>query len=192
MIVQVDASVAPAILELILALSQVESPPERLTNTIIGLVVATIILLCFIALILTLTSLLPTASRASQTALNRAPWRAFFIGLANYLFLGGISLVLLSTEIPFLTTPGLLIATFLLSVTAIGLTGLARLAGERLGELSGQDRSPLQQLIWGALSLGLAGLLPFIGWFVLTPILLLASFGAAVLAWRNRKQVDSR
>jgi hypothetical protein len=45
--------------------------------------------------------------------------------------------------------------------------------------------------VWGTVTVTLAGLLPFIGWFLLAPVLLMVSFGAAVLAWRNRKHKEA-
>jgi len=142
------------------------------------------------ALMVTLAALLPTVSKRSQSAVQRSPWRAFFIGLANYLFLGGIALILLDAGEGLLTFISLILLAFLTIVTAIGLAGLVKLLGERLAGLRGEEMSPLKQVIWGAVALELASLLPFIGWFLLAPIVLMLSFGAAVLAWRNRKQND--
>ena len=85
---------------------------NRLINGLAVLVVVVIVVLCLLALIVMLVSLLPQATAQSRAALQRQPWRAFFIGLANYLFLGGISLVLLSTEVPPLSIIGLIILAF--------------------------------------------------------------------------------
>jgi hypothetical protein len=178
-------------------LLQAEPPLGRLVNALIVLALLTLIALCFTGFMLLLAALLPRVVRRSKQALERSPWRAFFIGLANYLFLGGISLVLLNIE-P-LAWLGLLIAAGLLGVTGLGMSGLASLVGERLARLSGGQTqlppleggteggiSPLKQLIWGSVVLELASLLPLLGWFLLAPILLMVSFGAAILAWRNR------
>lgn len=168
-------------------LTQVEPPPERLVNgltLLVVLVISGVTLAAFIAL---LAALLPGPVNRSQSTLLRSPWRAFWLGLVNYLFLGGISLALLSTEIEILVLAGLLLATFLTVVTGFGLAGLARLTGERLSGLRHAATSPLQELMCGTVVLELAALLPFLGWFVLTPVLLMLSFGAAVLGWRSRK-----
>lgn len=149
---------------------------------------------CFVALMVLLNLLLPTVSERGKTALLNHPWPAFFIGLANYLFLGGISLLLFALEIPPLGVLGLLITSFLLGITLLGLPGLVKLVGERLAEACQVPVSPLWQLIWGTVTLTLAGLLPFIGWFLLTPTLLMVSFGAAVLGWLThwqRRSTDS-
>jgi hypothetical protein len=177
------SAVAPAI-----PLPQEEPPLERLANGL-GLVILLLLMgLCLMAFFAVLTALLPTATARSQAALYHSPWRAFFIGLANYLFLGGLGLVLLNTGKEALGLVGALIIALLAAVTAIGLTGLVAITGERVAGLHATKSSPLKQLAWGTTALALAGLLPFVGWFLLTPGLLMIAFGAAVLAWRSRQQ----
>ncbi|GEM_PF-607565 len=162
------------------------SPVEDLVGMIMALGVATALTASLAALLLVLTSLLPDLSRGSQAALTRFPRRAFLIGLVNYLFLGGISLALFQLEGEITDVIGLLLLLILAGVTLLGLTGTVALLGERLAGLSSGTVSPAQQLIRGALAFVLAGLFPVLGWFVLTPVLLLLSFGSAVLVWRNR------
>jgi hypothetical protein len=171
-----------------LPLLQLEPPVGRLVNGLGLLVLLFLVSLCFVATIFLLASLLPRGIARSRQALLASPWRAFFIGLANYLFLGGITLILLNIE-P-LAWLGLLIAAGLSGISLLGLTGLVSLLGERLAGLHSREISPLAQLAWGAVTLELACLLPLIGWFLLAPIVLMLSFGAAVLAWRNRRQTD--
>lgn len=173
---------------LAIPLPQAEPPLGRLVNGLIVLGLLFLSSLCFMALILLLAAFLPRVRARSQQALLSSPWRAFFIGLANYLFLGGIALVLLNIE-P-LGWLGVLVTAGLSGITLLGLTGLVSLLGERLAGLQSGDISPLKRLIWGAITLELACLLPFIGWLLLAPVLLMLSFGAAVLAWRNRRQSD--
>ncbi len=174
-----------------LLLQQREPPLEQLLNGLALLLILVITTLCLVGFMVVLVALLPRVSERSQAALHRSPWQAFFIGLANYLFLGGIGLLLLSTQIPPLAVVGLLIIACLTIVTVIGLTGIVTLIGERMAHLRSQETSALKQLVWGTIALEFALLLPFAGWFLLTPILLMISFGAAVLAWRNRKQKES-
>ena len=169
-------------------LFQTEPPAGRLVNGLGLLVLLFLIGLCFVAAILLLAALLPGVTARSRQALLASPWRAFFIGLANYLFLGGIALVLLNIER--LAWLGLLIAAGLSGLSLLGLTGLVSLLGERLAGLHSSEVSPLKRLAWGAITLELACLLPLIGWFLLAPALFMLSFGAAVLAWRNRRQSE--
>ncbi len=170
-----------------LPLPQAGPPAEQLINGLTLLLLILIMGLCLSALVVVLTALLPQASQRSKIAIVRSPWRAFFIGLANYLFLGGISLVLFSPNSKILGLVGALIIAFLAGVTTIGLTGLAALTGDKLSVLRDQPMSPLKRLVWGAIALELASLFPLVGWFILAPALQMISFGAAVLAWWNRK-----
>jgi hypothetical protein len=172
-------------------LPQQAPPLDRLLNGVAVLVALFIIAVCIVGFIVVLITLLPRVSERSEIAMRQSPWRAFFIGLANYLFLGGISLLLLSTEIPPLAFSGLVLSAVLVVVTVIGMTGLIRLIGDRLRILSGRDMSDLARLIWAAIVLELAIFLPFIGWFLLAPALSMISFGAAVLGWWHRKRLDS-
>jgi len=160
-------------------------PDQRADNPFVLLLVIIIVAVCLLATLILLVALLPQVSRQSQAALRRSPWRAFFIGLVNYLFLGGIIAVVSQAGIGWLNLLALLLLLGLTAVTALGLSGLVTLAGERVAALHSQAMSPLKQTIWGALLLELACLLPFAGWFLLTPLLLMISFGAAVLAWRQ-------
>ncbi|HEX9925894.1 MAG TPA: hypothetical protein VGD99_24775 [Anaerolineae bacterium] len=185
------ASVVPILTMTALPFYQQETPVARLINGLAVLILIMLIGLCLGALLAVLAALLPAAGRRSQAALLRSPWRAFFIGLANYLFLGGISLILLNTEVRPLALVGVIIAAALISITLIGLTGLVTLTGERLAALRSRETSPFSHLVWGTVTVTLAGLLPFIGWFLLAPVLLMVSFGAAVLAWRNRKHKEA-
>ena len=171
-------------------LRQQAPPLDRLLNGVALLVALFIIAVCIVGFMIVLITLLPRVSERSEIAMRQSPWRAFFIGLANYLFLGGISLLLLSTEIPPLAFIGLVLSAVLAVVTVIGLAGLIRLIGDRLRILSGRDMSELARLIWATIALELAMLLPFIGWFLLAPVLSMISFGAAVLGWWHRKRLD--
>ncbi len=163
---------------------------EQLLNGLLLFLLALVSGIFLTALIVALAALLPQVNERSSAAAQRSPWRAFFIGVANYLFLGGIALVLLDTGEGLFTLISLILLSFLTIVTVIGLSGLATLLGKRLAKLRNAEMSPFKQIVWATLTLELASLLPLVGWFLFAPIALMLSFGAAVLAWRNRKQAD--
>lgn len=169
---------------------QEKLPADRLLDGLALVLLLILVGVCLMAALVALAALLPNLSRRSQAALSKRPWRAFFIGLANYIFLGAISLVLFNLNIDLLGLLGLLILTFLFGVTLLGLPGLAWLTGGRLAQLRQQEMSAFKQLVWGTITLELAALLPVLGWFLLTPILLMTAFGAAVLAWRHPRQLE--
>jgi hypothetical protein len=168
--------------------AQGEPPLAQLVNGLGLLILLAVVGLCLIALMLVLAALFPTVAGQSRAAALASPRRAFFIGLANYLLLGGISLLLFSIGNELISVIGLVIVAFLSAVSAIGLTGVVTLIGERLAQMGERPMSRLKQVTIGTLALALAGLLPFFGWFLFIPIVLMVSFGAATLAWRSRKK----
>jgi len=151
------------------------------------LMAASVSMLGLIALMLMLMALFPAVTARAKNALVLSPKRAFFIGLANYVFVGGIALVLLNAG-DILAVFGVAIFSLLAIISALGLAGLVSLLGERLSAMRAEPLSALKQGAWASAILGIATLaLPFVGWFLILPGVLITAFGAAVLAWRNRK-----
>ena len=166
-----------------------QPPPNEEVQGLALLLLILALVVCLIGTMVTLTALMPGVTGRSQAALQRWPWRAFFIGLVNYVFLTGMALIIFSAAIDILNLIGVFILAFLAAVTALGLGGLTQLTGERMAAMRTSEMSPLKQVVWGAVVLELTGLLPLVGWFLFTPIILMIAFGAAVLGWRSRKQV---
>lgn len=166
---------------------QLEGNLSQLLGTILLLLGLAALGVTLGAVLLASVSLLPGLTQRSRQALQQTPWRAFFVGLANYLFLGLLAIILIRTEVEILALAGILISSILALVTMIGLGGLVQLLAQRLATLRQEPTSPTRQLLWSILVLELAGLFPIFGWFVLTPIWLLLGFGAALLGWRRRK-----
>lgn len=139
------------------------------------------------ALVIMLRALFAKGVLLSQQFLERSPWRAFFIGLVNYIFLAAIIAVISATGIEPLNLIAVFILIAVIILTAFGLSGLAQLLGQRIAVLRDKVMSPFSETVWGVTTLIVASLLPVIGWFFIAPVLLIVSFGAAVLGWRNRK-----
>ncbi len=78
-----------------------------------------------------------------------------------------------------------LILGWLIVPALAGLAGIVSLLRERMG-LGGQNN--VRGTMWASLLLVLAALVPFIGWFVFTPIALLTGLGAAVFALFRRER----
>ncbi len=134
------------------------------------------------ALLVLLPALLPRrVARAQQIAQN-SPGRAFVIGLVNFLFFGVlIAIFAQGGDIGGLIAGTILLA--LLAVTAVGLAAINQIVQGRLYPNNSGVKSGLKT----AVLLIAAGLVPLLGWFVLTPILLLISLGAAIIALVRRK-----
>ncbi len=135
------------------------------------------------ALLATLIYLLPQRVSRARHALQRAPGRAFLVGLANALFFG-ILAALFSQGGDLGGLLALLILLALLALAAIGLAGTLLLLRERI---YAPAPSTLAVTLKTGLLLIAAALAPIIGWFVLAPILLLVGLGAALLGWRAPK-----
>lgn len=166
--------------------AQAEADPEPLVLLVVVLLSAVGI----IAMMILIGALLPDVGRHTQAAVQRSPWRSFFVGLINTIFVFGVVAILSNIGSDLLGLLAALILAAFAFVMTLGLSGVVSLLGHRLSQMQQSDMSPLHQTIWSTLILEFACVLPFIGWFLVTPILMMISFGGAVLAWRNRKQLD--
>ena len=135
------------------------------------------------ALLAAVAILLPGPVGRSRQALQAAPWRAFWLGLVNLVFF--LALVALLVRLAQLVIPpvaavlglvALLILGALLLVALLGLTGLVALLRERMGA----GGSPLAGQMRAAVLLLLAMLTPVLGWWVFTPLIVIASLGAGI------------
>ncbi|HEU0176313.1 MAG TPA: hypothetical protein VFV58_18775 [Blastocatellia bacterium] len=71
-----------------------------------------------------------------------------------------------------------------LMIANCGVAGLVTVVGERLAEPSGNidSRRPWRATLRGGVALGLASLLPILGWFVILPAALIIGCGATLLS----------
>lgn len=136
--------------------------------------------------------LLPGFMGRCQQLLDTMPGRAFVVGLVNFLFFFTVALVALQIGQAaggliggLFNLMGLAVAWFLLALMGLGTAGLVMLLNGRRTR-PGEPFS-LRQLSLTSLFLMTALLSPFIGWFILTPILLLTVLGAAIIALVQRR-----
>lgn len=142
-----------------------------------------------IALLVTLTYLLPQRTAQTQTAVQTIPRRAFIIGFVNALFFG----VLVALFAQGGEGGGLIAVLILLTLVGfafVGLGGVLVLLQERIyPPFADHGLSTLQMRLRTAVLLVAALLAPFVGWFILAPILLITSLGAALqVIIRRRKK----
>ncbi|MGH2620817.1 MAG: hypothetical protein ACRDHG_09660, partial [Anaerolineales bacterium] len=76
----------------------------------------------------------------------------------------------------------LILLGLLVIALAFGLAGMSVLIGERLLP----DASPTRQTAWGAATLVLASLTPFLGWFGLFPYLAIRGLGGFLIGLFRR------
>jgi hypothetical protein len=122
---------------------------------------------------------------------DESPGRSFFLGLLNTTFIAVLSLALWSiaenSGIGILAVPSLILLALFAIGVIFGGTALVRTIGKRLYP----DREERTQMLWGSLISVLACTVPYIGWFLLLPYLLLRGFGAFLMtltaAYRARR-----
>lgn len=132
----------------------------------------------------------PDQVSGTQQIIAASQGRAVLIGLVNLLFFGLLALTSFAiadqSALPVLALPGLVIAALLLVGLCFGLTALVELAGERLAANAGA----LRQTLAGSTVISLGCAMPFVGWFLLLPYLIVLALGAQIMhqirTYRNR------
>lgn len=144
-----------------------------------------------IALFATVGLLFPLSVERTRDRLSASFLRSFLLGLVNFLFFGAIAALLMKLGqgaggpvAAALTLLALLLLLALAVFIVLGLAALTSLLGERIGE----GTSPFRRHLCGGLLLVLAGLTPYIGWFVFAPLALLTGLGAALQATFSKRK----
>lgn len=144
--------------------------------------------IAFPGLLLVLAQLMPPMVGRIAERLHQTPRRCFGVGIAvgAVLFptlIGATQLIPSSVQLI-----GWLLVLIVLMGISIGAAGLALLVGRRM---VGSAASEPRALIYGAVAIELAVVLPFLGWFVLAPLLTIWVLGATWLAWREQPVAPS-
>lgn len=151
------------------------------------------VVIVFILLVLSLFGfftvmniLFPKRVSKTRNMLQQTPGRSFWIGLVNVLFLLPISLLLFSlgdiTTGPLkviITVPALFLLAVLLGLASFGLLSIVNMVGDQVMP----DQTLLKRTFWSTLLLSLACALPFVGWFLLLPYILIIGVGAVILGF---------
>ncbi len=133
--------------------------------------------------------LLPGSVKTSRGHFEKTPGRAFQTGLIYVLvllalFAGSVTLVR-STGLGFLNLIPLLVMLVFAYGAVVGLTAVSQSVGER----AYPDHKAYQKNAYGAALVILASAIPYLGWAILFPYLLISGFGAAAIAFNeSRKQ----
>lgn len=151
------------------------------------LLASVIILVTGTAVLLVMIGFFPRFTAQGQAIVEQSPGRAFGIGLVNLFFLSIVILTLLAFGQNIAELFNLL-ALFLLAVlTAAALSGMCSLT-LLLGLRLWPDKPAITRHVYAATLLLLASLAPFVGWFVLLPMLLIIALGTCVLVLVSRLQ----
>ncbi len=170
-----------------------EDPVGQIVSAIL---LAAILLVCFVALTLLLAAVLHHVTGQGKGAISDRPLPTVLTGLIGYGVLGGVAALLysgafierlLETEI----VTGFLVGAVLVSLipllcSLLGAPATFSYIGDRIAVLNGAEMSGVRRLLLGTTVAIFASFFPVIGWFVVLPLLVVTSFGAFVLGLWGR------
>ena len=143
------------------------------------------------ALLLGIALVFAEPSAEARTRLETRPRQALAVGASMALAGGGLGLLLANLPNGLIKLIGWALLLALLVLAALGGGGMALLIGERI-EKCAPRLSSFGALGRGAGLLVAAGLVPLLGWFVLTPLCLLTALGAGTLVSHARWKATRR
>jgi hypothetical protein len=134
--------------------------------------------------------LLPIPVERTRASLENLLGRSLLLGLVNFLFAVVIAALLIwPTRVGGIVAGifAFLAGSVVLAVIVLTLLGLVA-ATSLLGSRTGETKSPVTSHLRGGVLLLLACLTPYLGWFIVTPLVLWTAFGAAIQALFRRKE----
>jgi hypothetical protein len=137
--------------------------------------------------------LFPARTEQASFDFEHRAWAMFFVGLLAMGLVAFVGAVMFNVPNPVVRTVGAVLYGLALGVSVFGSGGLFRLIGRRVRSTQGAP-GDYQAIARGGFLVVAAELLPFFGWFLLFPFVLLASFGAglrAMFAYRERHSVEA-
>ena len=165
---------------------------DQLINLIL-LVISGIVTV--VALLGAINLLLPGPVQKVQLNLESSLGRSTLLGLVNFLFFGALMALAawladkLGNVIAgvFVFLAGL-IGLGIIVLAVFGLVAFANLLGNRIG---GEPGTPFKANLRGGLLLVLAGIAPYVGWLIFTPLVAWAGLGAAIQAFIPRRNAPA-
>lgn len=125
--------------------------------------------------------LFPTRVEAARTAVSLKTGSCIGMGFVSLLF-GVFTFVILQIPNPLTKLIGTILLSCYFALVAVGSSGIAKLAAERMRTLKGGQSNLFDSYAKAALYLVIASLLPMLGWFLFAPLVLLIGGGAGTLA----------
>lgn len=139
--------------------------------------------------------LFPALIARAQTRIEKSLASSFWLGLVVVIALTIPIIILFSLPFGPAKFLGWILLAASLAFSSIGSAGIAAHLGARMRQ-EGNNYSPLNAFLRGAVILELATFFPVLGWFFLLPLALITAFGAtgfALLNWmpREKTQISS-
>ena len=159
---------------------------------IIGVVLISLITAFTLAPLLgTLYAWFPQLVSEIRNSAEHNTRRAILFGLINTIFFTILTLVFIAigdeNNAPLSYILGLLVGAVGIIGGLLGTSGIAQLVGDRLFS----ERNSGYRILAGSALLTLACLTPFVGWFLIAPLLLSTGLGSSVMTLLQRRRVSS-
>jgi hypothetical protein len=135
--------------------------------------------IAFPGLLATIKLTMPGAVDAARGRVLAHPGRCLGRGLLRITVVGLAVFALLATPAGPLKLLGAWLGLVALAWAAVGAAGLAQAMGERMRDAGAGRLGPWSAFLAGAVAMELAAVFPAVGWFVVLPLLLATSLGAA-------------
>ncbi|HTQ09395.1 MAG TPA: hypothetical protein VMI31_04930 [Fimbriimonadaceae bacterium] len=127
-------------------------------------------------------------AQISQSLIQHAPFRSFFLGAVLLFVMGFVSAIFLTVPIPAVKFFGYSGMFVIVSLASLGAGGLVLFVAERLRQYDPRLR-PFVALNRGALVIVASGLVPVFGLFVVFPAVLAIGLGTAAQAIFMRQEI---
>ncbi|MBS1716981.1 MAG: hypothetical protein JSS72_04530 [Armatimonadetes bacterium] len=141
------------------------------------------------ALTLLADSFFPYRIQRANEAVSVRTNSTLAMGAIVLLIVGTIALMLVSSKVPLLVLFGLLLTSVVLAIAVIGLSGTARLIATRLRSMD-NAMSEYGSLSRASAILFASALMPFVGWFIVAPLLLCMGLGAGLKSFGTAHEVS--
>jgi hypothetical protein len=138
------------------------------------------------AMILAFALMFAARADQSRTVFERGPAKSFWIGLATLLTLGVLSIALANAPLPPVKLLGTLGMLLLISLGMMGLSGLSLLISARIRTME-PTLSLYGSLCRATMLIVIACFFPFVGWFLVAPILFTMGLGVGMLTLRGKE-----
>jgi hypothetical protein len=140
------------------------------------------------AMILAFALMFPARSDRSRTEFELGPVKSFWIGLISLVTLGTLAIGLANAPLPPVKLLGTGLILLLISLGMMGLSGLSLMISARIRAME-PSLSLYASLCRATMLVVIACFFPFVGWFLVAPILFTMGLGVGMLTLRGREVV---
>jgi len=141
--------------------------------------------LAFPGMLTTWSLLFPNVVERARKRVERTPLATFWLGLAGGIAISIPIAILLVLPLAPAKFFGWVSIFFALTFASFGAAGIAALMGARLTARANPDMPEIKTFVWGAVAFELAAVFPVLGWFVVIPLGIVTSLGAAIFSVFN-------